>query len=230
MRWSDEEYEYRQEVRDKSITARSARKMRTHNGKGGAVKFPSDYLTPKERKAMNGELIITNLNRPLTWNSFKEVSADTKREYIQMIRERFGAPDAYIAEMMGCSRRTLNLELTDLGCNAGKGGVRKWAKDEFEAWCRGEEFKTNEEAVESEMTAEDETSENPAENAPVEPVAPAEPDGMCVRIPDIPGIIVPESGTLSFTDHANASLANIMAILKNKRVHLTVNWTIIKEE
>lgn len=230
MRWSDEEYEYRQDVRDKSITARSARKMRTHNGKGGSVKFPSDYLTKKELKAMNGELKTFNINKPMAWADFKEMPDDLKKAYIRMIRHRFDAPDGYIAEMMGCSQRILSIHLADLGCSGPKrGGRQKWNREGFEAWKRGEELVDVTE-VEAEMTAEDETSETPVENAPVETMAPAEPDGMYVRIPDIPGIVVPESGTLGFTDHANAALANIMAILKNERVHLTVNWTVIKEE
>lgn len=46
MAWySDEEYAYRQDCKEKAITARSARYKRTHCGKGGAVKFPSDYMT-----------------------------------------------------------------------------------------------------------------------------------------------------------------------------------------
>ena len=204
MRWSDEEYELRQEIRDKSITARSARKMCTHNGKGGAVKFPSDFMTAKERKAMNGEVMIYNLNRPMSYALFKEVSADTKKEYINMIRERFGATDAAIAEMLGCSRRTLALVLTDLGCNAGKGaGHKKWAKEEFEAWYRGEEQKNTEDepAVETDIqpdtvveVSSDIPTETPVENTSVEPVTPPEPDGRWVIIPDIPGLIVPGYG------------------------------------
>ena len=42
---TDEKYTYIQDVRDKKVTARSARSKRTHNGKGGSVKFPSDYMT-----------------------------------------------------------------------------------------------------------------------------------------------------------------------------------------
>ena len=44
----DEEYLFRQDSRDKALTARSARHKRTHCGKGGRVKLPSDYMTKKE--------------------------------------------------------------------------------------------------------------------------------------------------------------------------------------
>ena len=227
MRWSDEEYEYRQEIRDKSVTARSARKMRTHCGKGGAVKFPSDYLTKKELKAMNGELKTFNINKPMTWADFKEMPDDLKKGYVKMIRHRFNAPDGYIAEMMGCSQRALSLRLTDLGCSGPKrGGREKWAREEFEAWKRGEELVDISE-VEAEIQPEIEVT---VENAPVEPVVPAEPDGRYAIVPDIPNILVPESGTLSFTGDADHILATLKGILNNKSVNLTVNWSVIKEE
>lgn len=44
---TDEKYEFLQDCRDKKITARSARSTRTHCGKGGAVKFPSDYMSKR---------------------------------------------------------------------------------------------------------------------------------------------------------------------------------------
>ena len=226
MRWSVEEYEYRQEVRDKSITARSARKMRTHTGKGGAVKFPSDYLTAKERKAMNGEVKSFNIHKPMTWADFKAMPNDLKKAYIKMIRHRFDAPDGYIAEMLGCSQRILSVHLADLGCSGPKrGGRQKWNREDFEAWKRGEEVVDASE-VEAEMTAEDETSETPAENAPVDPVAPAEPDGRYVIVPDTPSFIVADAATVSFTGNSDEILATLMCMLKNNHV----NWTIIKEE
>lgn len=233
MAWySDEEYEYRQDVREKTITARSARYKRTHCGKGGAVKFPSDYLTTKERKAMNGELKVYNLNRPMKWATFKEVSADTKKEYIRMIRERFGAPDGYIAEMLGCSRRTLGLTLTDLGCNAGKGhGSPKWDREGFDAWCRGEELK---EGVDGDAELTEPTEdivEEVVENAPVEPVVDAGPENAPNDVvEDQIDIIVPESGQMTFRAPANRITEMIKGMLGNANVEMTVNWTVIKEE
>lgn len=232
MRWSDEEYEYRQDVRDKAITARSARRMRTYNGKGGSVKFPSDFLTAKERKAMNGEVKTFNINNPITWADFKAMPDDLKKAYIKMIDHRFNAPNTYIAKMFGCNQRTLSLYLKDMGFDHGfRSGREKWAKDEFEAWCRGEEL-VNVSEVEAEMHNESEqiTVEPTAENTPVEPVVPAEPDGRHVIIPDIPGLIIADTATVSFTGHSDEILATLMCMLKNNTVNLTVNWTIIKEE
>lgn len=43
----DETYSYISDVKEKGITARSARNRRTHTGKGGKVRFPSDSLSKK---------------------------------------------------------------------------------------------------------------------------------------------------------------------------------------
>ena len=58
----DEEYLFHQTCREQKNIARSARNKRTHNGKGGRVKFPSDYMTKKELQKMNGEVKSYRLN------------------------------------------------------------------------------------------------------------------------------------------------------------------------
>ena len=48
MAWMDEyEWDFVKDSMDKKNIARSASHTRTHCGKGGAVKFPSDYLSKK---------------------------------------------------------------------------------------------------------------------------------------------------------------------------------------
>lgn len=124
MTWmSDERHFLMQDTKEKKVTARSARHTRTHNGKGGPVKFPSDYLTKKELKAMSGECIkYASLKVPMSWDEFKALPNDLKKEYITSIRDRFDAPDKYIAEMLGVSCHTLGLHLRDIGLGVGK----KW--------------------------------------------------------------------------------------------------------
>jgi hypothetical protein len=82
----DEEYLFRQDVKEKSHTARSARYRKTHTGKRGVVKFPSDYMTEKEKKAMNGEVQTYKLNDPMTWEEFKAMPDDIKAVYIKALQ------------------------------------------------------------------------------------------------------------------------------------------------
>ena len=65
---TDERYTFVQDVKEKKRTARGY-----HNKvrRGGAMKLPSDYLTKKERDAMNGECVTISLDRPMKWANFK---------------------------------------------------------------------------------------------------------------------------------------------------------------
>lgn len=121
---------------EKKRTAASAFKQRTHCGKGGRVKFPSDNLSKKELKAMSGECKSYRLNAPMSWDEYKSMPDDLKVGYIQSIRDRFGAPDKYVADMFGCSQGQLGLYLRDLKLEV-NAKVETWEKESFLAWMTG---------------------------------------------------------------------------------------------
>lgn len=137
---NDEKYVFIQDVREKKNIARSAKHVRTHNGAGGSVKFPSDYLSNKERKAMNGECKSYRLNEPLTWEDFGELPSDLKRDYILALRKKFNVPDAEIAKMFDIRPRTLCdyfKRHAELNLSKGKGSgnyVATWDKDGWIKW------------------------------------------------------------------------------------------------
>lgn len=135
---TDEVYEFMQDCADKKVTARSARNKRTHNGKGGRVRLPSDFLTKKEREAMNGECKSYRMNEPITWEEFNTWPKEHKITYIKLLREKFNAPDYAIAEMMGRDRWSFGDWIFSAGLNVGKNGrPRTWDKDGFLAWRDG---------------------------------------------------------------------------------------------
>lgn len=149
-RLPDEQWAMIEDSIDKKRTAASAFKQRTHCGKGGRVKFPSDNLSKKELKAMSGECKSYRLNDPMSWDEFKSMPDDLKVTYINGIRERFGAPDKYIAEMFGISQGQLGLYLHDLKLEA-NAKVESWEKESFLAWRSGADttlVKENEPEVE----------------------------------------------------------------------------------
>ena len=61
----DETYAFISDVKEKGFTARSARHTRTHCGKGGRVRLPSDNLSKKELEKLNGECKSFRLNDPM---------------------------------------------------------------------------------------------------------------------------------------------------------------------
>lgn len=142
MAWySDEAYTMIQDSREKKSIAASAFKQRTHCGKGGSVKFPSDYMTRKELKSMNGECIkYASLKKPMTWEEFKALPDDLKVEYIKSLREKFNVPDTVIAEMFDVRKNTLCNWFKCLGLSKGVGsgnGKKTWNQDGWLAWYSG---------------------------------------------------------------------------------------------
>lgn len=136
---NDEKYVYIQDVKEKKSTARSARNKRTHNGKGGRVKLPSDYMTKKELKAMSGEVKSYRLNEPMPWAEFKAMPDDIRVTYIKLIREKYHAPDSHICKMMGTNTCSFSQEMNRLGIPAPRRHGEKWDKEGFYAWCGGVE-------------------------------------------------------------------------------------------
>lgn len=219
MRMNDYEYDFMCDSRDKKTTARSARSARTHCGKSGSVRFPSDNLTKKELKAMSGECIkYASLKAPMSWEEFKELPNDLKKEYITSIREKFGAPDKYIAEMFGISGNTLGLYMTDLKLGGGKGsgnGKRNWNREEFYAWVSGADMN--------------------AENAPVAEENEPDTDSSIVSDTVEQGCscakvcAMPANGEMTFRGPADEALNTLAMLFGSTNIRMIVEWSVIEE-
>ena len=135
---TDEKYVFVTDVAEKKRTARGAFNKRTHNGKRGGVKFPSDYMTKKEKNKMNGECKTYTMNAPITYTEFKTYPDDLKKQYVRKLRDMFDVPDAAIAEMMSVNHKTLRALLVKLGIPGGRRGSRRADYEGFEKWRRGE--------------------------------------------------------------------------------------------
>lgn len=146
MAWySDEQFAMIEDCREKKSTAASAFKQRTHCGKGGGVKLPSDFMTKKEIKAMNGECVSYRMNDPITWEVFKTWPEEHQKTYISNVREKFKVPNTALAKAMGADEYTFGRYVKCLGLNQGKeagAAGRHWHETEdsirFWSWWNGE--------------------------------------------------------------------------------------------
>lgn len=216
----DEEYLFHSEVRDKKVTARSARNTRTHNGKSGRVKLPSDYMTKKELNAMNGEVKSYRLNEPMSWKEFKAMPDDIKVTYVKLLREKFHCIDSAIAEMMGIHKATFHNEMNRLGIMVGGKGRRKWEdKDAFWAWASGARIPVEE--AKEETPAEETVAEE--ENAPVEV---SEPEAEPVR--ELKKAI-PCTGSMVYEGKVEEVMNSVAALLGNAYVHISITWDVLPE-
>lgn len=110
---TDERYTFIEDVKEKKRTARGYyNKVR----QGGRMKLPSDYLTAKEKKTLNGEVKTYSMNEKIPWKEFKFIPADIQKEYIENLISNGG-----------CSR-----------------DIREYLnapKESFNAWCKANDVK-----------------------------------------------------------------------------------------
>lgn len=237
---SDEQWDMIKDSIDKKNIANSSHNKKSHCGKGGSMKMPSDYLSAKELKAMNGEVKSYRINEPVTWGEFKKFPKDIQIMYVKYLREKYNVTNNALAKAMGISNAAFNKRIKELGLNLGKkvsGKNRMWS--------------TSEEAKEFwkwwsvDTTEETNLEKNNDETQYFE-------DECCISISDSESILnttdvshtsyyddyepfsvshsVPENGNLVFECNADAALNTIKAILGNAKIHLDVSWTIIEED
>lgn len=138
MAWyTDEQYAMIQDSREKKSVAASAFKQRSHCGKGGRVKFPSDYMNRKELNAMNGECKSYRMNDPISWSEFVEWPNEHKITYISRLREKFGVGDKIVAEMFDVSCHLFLMYVKELGMDAKPDCDADWNREKFYAWRSG---------------------------------------------------------------------------------------------
>lgn len=136
-RMSDEMQDWFDEIRDKKITARSAKNRRGGGGRRGPAKLPSDYLTEKQLRAMNGEVETYRLGAPMNWAEFKAMPDDLKVVYIKKLRKLYSVPDEELANAMGVDISEFNRCLGKLRLGTRVGTPEWYGTDEcgrFHTW------------------------------------------------------------------------------------------------
>lgn len=226
---TDEKFTFIEDLRDKKRTATGAHHKRTHCGKGGAVKFPSDFMTKKELRAMNGEVKEYKLNAPVTWAEFRAWPDDIKVIYIKALREKYKVSDTKIFEMMGVSQAVGQREIVRLGIalGRGRGGRAKWDKDGWYAWTNGVP-KVENCVAESENPIEKcaEESEDSAEKCE----SPSADLKFAKMEYEPPVMVAPRCGTMHFEGNAREALTTVSLMLGDENVHLCVTWEVLHEE
>lgn len=213
---TDEKFVFISDCADKKRTARGIHNKRTHAGKGGKVIFPSDYLTRKEREAMNGEVKTYALNRPMRWKEFKMLPDDVRREYIENLQKRFGVMQKDLAVMFGVSVNSVGLETKKLGIKfPHRGGWANTNNGGFRAFC-AEEPKAD-------------PVETPAETKPSAPeVAADPPEGVKATVaPPVQNRgCAPKSGSLCFENTTTTEALNLVySVLGSvSMARLSVSW------
>lgn len=133
---TDEEFLFRQTSIERKKIGRGDYSKKRRGGRN--VRLPSDHITQKEWKKMNGEVKSYRLNEPVGWEEFKVWPKDIQREYIQTQVDKFGVGTPELAQMLGISAYTLSDLRRELGIPGKRGGKRKPVGEEWLAFV-GEE-------------------------------------------------------------------------------------------
>lgn len=225
---TDEKFEFIADTREKKSVAHSSRKRRTHNGKGGAVRFPSDFLSRKELNEMNGDCKSYRLNSPMKWAEFKAMPDDLKITYVKLLRQKYNVPDRYIGDMLGVGQNTISSCIVRLGIGLGKGkNPKKWDKEGFMSWCNGAPALApvcSDDYVEHSFVEDVEKVVEFLDDP--EPAELPEPPAKSVVQPNT----VPCSGNLTFTGSAKAALEAVAVLLGGANVRISVSWELCPEE
>lgn len=233
---TDEKYIFIQDSKEKKRTARGAMHQRSHCGKSGAVKFPSDFLSRKELKAMNGKCETYNLNRPMTWDEFKALPDHIKKMYVKSLREKFDVTNAGIADMFGIQRSTLSHHFTCYGISNGYRGRRGYDEEKWRAWLNGEEVSTDGPEITEDIAVdicEGGISVNDESIKATDSAENTNDKNIKVLFGPVPwgtSCAVPKEGGMSFKCPADEALLSINRLLRNHKVELNVSWKILEDE
>lgn len=208
---NDIKYTFIQEVKEKKVTARGSHNRRTHAGKGGAVKFPSDYLSKKELKAMSSEVKTYKMNEPISWAEFKAMPEDLQRQYLKNLRESYNVSFSEIGRMFGVSKYAINATARSLGIGQGSPGSKKdFDRKSWEAFING-----NNPIVKPVL--DDVTSITEVNNTP------ETPKNEPVAVNEFKAAI-PLYGSMTFSGNATEALKTMIAILGGAAVDITISW------
>lgn len=173
---NDAEYLFKQTSLERKRIGRGDYNKKRQGGK--TIRFPSDYLTKKEREMMNGNTKTYHMERPVKWADFKNWPDDLKRAYLLGLREKFHAFTTPVASMLGVSTVTLSNLQRDLGIPLPSGGKRPALKVvDWERFLNGEPEELPQVEEEPIPEAEPEFSE-PEFSEPKEEPKPEAPKGM----------------------------------------------------
>ena len=235
---TDEKFAFIEDVREKKRTATGAHHKRTHCGKGGAIRFPSDFKTKKELKAMNGEVKSYKLNDPVSWAEFKAMPDDIKRTYITALRKKYNVSDKKIAEMLGVEQTYFSSACRKLGIKSTRKSREKWDADGWYAWVNGVKLEAKEEAEETPVSEEKlekcdeevleqaekcDVAENSAENGFVFRF---DKEGITIAKEVQPAI--PGWGQMELEGTVAECAKTLEMLLADRRVKLAVSWTVVE--
>lgn len=104
---NDGAYLFRQTEIERKRSGRGAFSKK-NGSRSKKCSLPSDRLTARQRKELNGKLETYNLNKPMTWTEFLGIPYDLQAKYLDGLVKNYSARRNDIALMFGIQPNTLS--------------------------------------------------------------------------------------------------------------------------
>ena len=111
------------DVREKKRIASGAR-ARKCGSKSKRCTLPSDYLTAKQKKGLNGEMKTYNLSAPMNYIQFRDMPEDLQKEYLTKLYVDWRISLTEISKMFKCSPETVRHACRQFGISTKMRGQR----------------------------------------------------------------------------------------------------------
>ena len=168
---TDEEFVFRQTERERKRDGRGTFNKKRQGGRN--VRLPSDGMSKKEWKKMNGEVKTYDMGKLVSWKEFRAMPHDIQQAYLDGICDRFeGIFGAVIAKGMGTTQTAFNqfkynakLSIKNNRAGSGAGTQEFYASEagrRWLAWVDGTPFKADE-PMDEELVAEEPKAETKVE-------------------------------------------------------------------
>lgn len=137
-------HDFDYDVLQKKRLARNA-KYKKNGSKSKRCTLPSDYLTAKEKRALNGECKTYKMSAPMTYEEFKSMSYENQCEYIATLKNKFDITMVDLTKLFGCTYKSVQQYITRHNiCKdmfTKRGGKRSADYyEKFEAWINGDGY------------------------------------------------------------------------------------------
>lgn len=159
----DAEYLFKQTELERKRIGRGDFNKKRQGGR--QVRFPSDYLTKKEKEKMNGEVQTYSMEKPIDWETFKSWPDDLQKAYLLGLREKFGAKGREIGAMLGVSRESVFKRQRELGLRFPRHGGPELDREKWNAFLGKETEEAPELRIEKAPVLPEEEKEEPIKAA-----------------------------------------------------------------
>lgn len=109
---TDAAYIYNQTAKERKA-ARTGAFHKKNGSRSKKCTLPSDRLTARQRKELNGKMISYNLGKPMKWIEFIQLPLDVQEEYLHNLIEKYEARRKDASEMFCVPYSTFGKYLAD---------------------------------------------------------------------------------------------------------------------